>query len=99
MLLLTTIAWRLGHIIVGVLGMRVASHFGGPPFDYATPANPGDAEMPLAHSTPYGGGWPAGAGGRGGRPRPCGPAEGPWAKASMAELVLHSTGRCCATRP
>jgi DinB superfamily len=27
----TTIAWRLGHIIVGVLGMRVASHFGGPP--------------------------------------------------------------------
>ena len=23
----TTIAWRLGHIVVGVLGMRVASHF------------------------------------------------------------------------
>jgi len=27
----TTIAWRLGHIIVGVFGMRNASHFGGPP--------------------------------------------------------------------
>src|ERR1044072_5462672 len=24
----TTISWRLAHIIVGVLGMRVASHFG-----------------------------------------------------------------------
>jgi hypothetical protein len=26
----TTIAWRLAHLIVGVLGSRVASHFGGP---------------------------------------------------------------------
>jgi hypothetical protein len=42
----TTIAWRLGHMIVGVLGTRVASHFGGP-------------------------------------------VEGPYAKSSMAELVLH----------
>jgi len=32
----TTIAWRLGHVIVGVLGMRNASHFGGPPMDYGT---------------------------------------------------------------
>ena len=30
----TTIAWRLGHVLVGVLGARVASHFGGPPVDY-----------------------------------------------------------------
>lgn len=30
----TTIGWRLGHIIVGVLGARIASHFGGPPVDY-----------------------------------------------------------------
>ncbi len=29
-----TIAWRLGHVIVGVLVMRVAGHFGGPPADY-----------------------------------------------------------------
>jgi hypothetical protein len=29
-----TIAWRLGHVIVGVLAMRVAGHFGGPPADY-----------------------------------------------------------------
>ncbi|MCG0069103.1 DinB family protein [Streptomyces tricolor] len=32
----TTIAWRLGHVIVGVLGMRVAHCFGGPKTDYAT---------------------------------------------------------------
>lgn len=31
---LTTIAWRFGHIIVGVLGARSHSHFGGPPADY-----------------------------------------------------------------
>src|SRR5919199_3471962 len=32
----TTIAWRLAHVIVGVFGMRNASHFGGPPTDYDT---------------------------------------------------------------
>jgi hypothetical protein len=31
---LTTIAWRLGHVIVGVLAVRSHSHFGGPPADY-----------------------------------------------------------------
>ena len=30
----TTVAWRLGHVIVGVLGARNAAHFGGPPCDY-----------------------------------------------------------------
>lgn len=29
----TTIAWRLGHLIVPVLGARTALHFGGPPAD------------------------------------------------------------------
>ena len=32
----TTIAWRLGHVIVGILAMRNASHFGAPPADYQT---------------------------------------------------------------
>jgi hypothetical protein len=32
----TTIAWRLGHLIVGVLGMRIAAHFGRDPADYAS---------------------------------------------------------------
>jgi hypothetical protein len=87
----TTIAWRLGHITVGVLGMRAASHFGGPPFDYATYRYPGDAasaldQLDAAYAT-----WMAGV--RGLSPdrlaRPIGSAEGPWAEHSMAELVLH----------
>jgi hypothetical protein len=87
----TTIAWRLGHIIVGVLGMRVASHFGGPPFDYATHRYPGDAATALAQLDSVYAGWMAGVRslGASGLARPCGAAEGPWASASMAELVLH----------
>ena len=30
----TSIAWRLAHVVVGVLGARAHSHFGGPPADY-----------------------------------------------------------------
>lgn len=30
----TTIAWQLGHVIVGVLAARNASHFGAPPASY-----------------------------------------------------------------
>src|SRR3954468_7671590 len=30
----TTIAWRLAHINVGIFGMRNAARFGGPPIDY-----------------------------------------------------------------
>jgi hypothetical protein len=30
----TTIAWRLAHVVVGVFGMRAARHFGGPAMDY-----------------------------------------------------------------
>ena len=26
----TTIAWRIGHLLVGVFGDRIARHFGGP---------------------------------------------------------------------
>jgi hypothetical protein len=87
----TTIAWRLGHIIVGVLGMRVASHFGGPPCDYATHRYPGDAATALAQLDEAYAGWITGVRGLGPAdlPRPIGPAEGPWAEHSMAELVLH----------
>jgi hypothetical protein len=87
----TTIAWRLGHIIVGVLGMRVASHFGGPPFDYDSHRYPGDAATALAQLDAAYAGWIAGVRGLGADAlaRPCGPAEGPYAESSMAELVLH----------
>jgi hypothetical protein len=87
----TTIAWRLGHIIVGVLGMRVASHFGGPPVDYSSHRYPGDAATALAQLDEAYAAWIKGVSGLGpdGLARACGPAEGPWARASMAELVLH----------
>ena len=87
----TTIAWRLAHVIVGVLGARVASHFGGPPagwdtFDYAGTADGALAQLDAAYAA-----WTAGVRGLGadGLARPCGPAEGPWAEASLAELILH----------
>jgi hypothetical protein len=32
----TTIAWRLGHVIVGVLAARNAAHFGAPAASYET---------------------------------------------------------------
>ena len=87
----TTIAWRLGHITVGVLGMRAASHFGGPPLDYATYRYPGDAASALDQLDSAYATWMAGV--RGLSPdrlaRPIGAAEGPWAEHSMAELVLH----------
>ena len=33
---MTTIAWRLGHLIVGIFGVRIANHLNGPPVDYQT---------------------------------------------------------------
>jgi hypothetical protein len=87
----TTIAWRIGHIVVGVLGMRVASHFGGPAVDYSSHRYPGDAASALAQLDAAYALWIAGVRGLGadGLARACGPAEGPWASSSMAELVLH----------
>jgi DinB superfamily len=87
----TTIAWRLAHVIVGVFGSRVASHFGGPPvawdtFEYAGTADAALAQLDAGHAA-----WTAGVRGLGadGLARPCGPAEGQWAEASLADLVLH----------
>ncbi|MFI9383130.1 DinB family protein [Kutzneria sp. NPDC052558] len=84
----TTIAWRIGHIVVGVLGMRVASHFGGPAMDYFSHDYPGDAATALAQLDAGYKAWIDGV-------RTvdltvkCGPAEGPFAEYTMAELVLH----------
>ncbi len=43
----TTIAWRLAHVTIGVFGARAASHFGGPPIDYPSYDYPGDAATAL----------------------------------------------------
>lgn len=87
----TTIAWRMAHVIVGVLGERAANHFDGPPVDYPTFAYAGTAEGGLRQLDEAYRSW--GEGVRGldadGLGRPCGPAEGPFAEYPMAELVLH----------
>lgn len=87
----TTIGWRLAHLIVGVFGMRAANHFGAPPCDYDTFPYAGSAALALAQVDAAYDAWTAGVRGLGldGLARPCGAAEGPWAEHPMAELVLH----------
>jgi len=87
----TTIAWRLAHLLVGVLGARVARHFGRAPVDYESYDNPATAADALARLDDLYGRWVAGVRslGAAGLARPCGAAEGPWAEAPMAALVLH----------
>ncbi|WP_207945963.1 DinB family protein [Actinomadura sp. 7K534] len=87
----TTVAWRLAHVIVGVLAMRNASHFGRAPtdyqaFEYAETADEALAQLDAEYAT-----WLAGVEslGEAGLARPCGEAEGPYAADPMARLVLH----------
>lgn len=87
----TTIAWRLAHVIVGCLGVRAASHFGAAPcsvdtFPYAATAAVALDQLDAAYAA-----WMTGVRrlGEAGLARPCGPAEGPYAAEPMATLVLH----------
>jgi DinB superfamily len=87
----TTIAWRLAHVIVGCFGMRNAAHFGGPPVDYQTFEYAGTAAQALAQLDAGYQAWMTGVRGlgEGDLSRACGPAEGPYANHPMAALVLH----------
>lgn len=87
----TTIAWRLGHVIVGVLGMRAASHFDGPDRDYQSFAYAGTADEALTQLDEVYAAWIGGVRrlGDSGLATPCGPAEGPYGDRPMATLVLH----------
>lgn len=87
----TTIAWRIGHIVVGCLGARAHSHFGGPAYDYMTHAYPAGADEALAQLDATYAAWMGGVRGldADGLAAPVGPAEGPWASEPMAVLVLH----------
>lgn len=88
---MTTIAWRLQHLVVGVFGMRVAAHFGGPAIDYASHAYAGTAQEGLAQLDAGYGRWIDGVRslGEDGLLRPCGAVEGACAREPMAMLVLH----------
>ncbi|WP_020540873.1 DinB family protein [Nonomuraea coxensis] len=87
----TTIAWRLGHVIVGVLAVRNAAHFGRAATDYHSYEYAATAAEALAQLDEEYARWTAGveALGEDGLARPCGEAEGEWAAHPMAELVLH----------
>jgi hypothetical protein len=87
----TTIAWRLGHVIVGVLAMRNASHFGGAPADYQSFEYAESAAAALTQLDAEYARWLAGVEslGESGLANPCGKAEGPYAEDPLARLVLH----------
>lgn len=88
---MTTIAWRIAHIVMGCFGMRNATHFGGPPVDYETFEYAGTAAQALRQLDDAYAAWIAGVRGLDAEAlgRPCGPAEGPFAEYPMASLVLH----------
>lgn len=88
---MTTIAWRLGHVIVGVLAVRNAAHFGRAPtdyqsFEYAATAGAALAQLDTEYAT-----WLAGVQSlhETGLARPCGDVAGPYAERPLAALVLH----------
>jgi DinB superfamily len=87
----TTIAWRMAHVIVGVLAMRNHFHFGGPPADYQTWNYATDAATALRQLDEAYANWIAGVRGLddNGLAEPVGPAEGPYAEYPMSALVLH----------
>jgi len=87
----TTIAWRIAHLVVGVFGMRVAAHFGGPAVDYSSFAYAGTARAALHQLDTAYAGWLEGVRtlGEAGLAKPCGPAEGAFGDEPMATLVMH----------
>jgi hypothetical protein len=66
----TTIAWRIAHVVMGCFGMRNATHFGGPPVDYETFEYAGTAAQALRQLDDAYAAWIAGRGGPGPPVRP-----------------------------
>ncbi|MFC3998683.1 DinB family protein [Nocardiopsis sediminis] len=88
----TTIAWRLGHIVVGVLELRVNRHFGDRTLSLADAPWPGSAEEALTRLHDGYELWRAGVRGvdTEGLAAPVGEAEPPqWADFPFAMLALH----------
>ncbi|WP_035855335.1 DinB family protein [Cryptosporangium arvum] len=86
----TTIAWRLGHVIVGVLAARNASHFGAAPAGYESWEYAGTAQDALDQLHTQLDVWTAGVRGLSDDDLtvPVGATE-PYPDAPMADLVLH----------
>jgi hypothetical protein len=86
----TTIAWRLGHVIVGVLAMRNALHFGREAADYTSFGYAETAVEALDQLDEEYATWLAGVASLtlSDLAQPCGEQE-PFADAPMSRLVLH----------
>ncbi len=86
----TTIAWRLGHVIVGVLAARNASHFGAAAASYETWEYAGTGAEALEQLQTQLDIWLAGVRnlGESGLREPVGAKE-PYPELAMADLVLH----------
>lgn len=86
----TTIAWRLGHVIVGVLAARNASHFGAPAASYDSWEYAGTAAAALDQLEAQVDVWTAGvlALDEAELRVPVGAKE-PYPDSPMADLVLH----------
>ena len=87
----TTIAWRMAHVIVGCLGARLANHFGGPAvdygtFDYSLTAGGALAQLDEAYAAWIGA---LHSLDDAALSLPVGPTEGPWAEHSMGTLIAH----------
>jgi hypothetical protein len=87
----TTIAWRLGHLSVGIFGIRASAHFGDGRLTYQNAVWPGSAAAALDYLDEQYAAWTEGirALDEDGLKAPCGPAEGPWATSPFAALILH----------
>lgn len=87
---MTTIAWRLGHLIVGILALRNAEHFGHEPADYVSWPYAATADGALAQLDEQYARWIAGVRGLDAAAlgRRCGEAS-PYGDESMLTLVLH----------
>jgi hypothetical protein len=88
---LTTIAWRLGHVAIGVFGARASAHFGDGSLNYQTVEWPATASGILALLDEQHDAWVRGLRtlGPDDLARPIGPAEGPFADRNYAALALH----------
>lgn len=89
---LTTIAWRLAHLVFGVFGLRASTHFGyrDGGLNYDSGEFAGTAAGALAQLDEAYQAWTGGVRALDAEAlaRPVGPAEGPFAQAPMAALVL-----------
>ena len=90
---LTTIAWRMGHVSVGVLGQRASNHFGafGGALTHDTAEWSITAAGGLSMLDDSYAAWTSGVRGLDDADlaRPCGPAEGPFREYPFAVLILH----------